>query len=84
MTSSQRPTCRLNFLGVIPTNAGGFGDVGKARDVFYENEVGSLIAWMLGLNHAFGARCSALKVSRSERGVHWLPFIDQIYALGCW
>ena len=61
MTSSQRPTCRLNFLGVIPTNAGGFGDVGKARDVFYENEVGPLIAWILGLNHAFGANVFGFK-----------------------
>lgn len=31
------------------------GDVGKARDVFKENEIDPLIARMLGLNNALGA-----------------------------
>lgn len=49
------------LLGMIPTNAGGFGDVGKARDVFFENEIEPLIARMLGLNHAFGASVFGFK-----------------------
>ncbi|WP_438852511.1 phage portal protein [Brevundimonas nasdae] len=27
------------LLGIVPANAGGFGDVGKAADVFYEQEI---------------------------------------------
>jgi len=46
---------------MIPTNAGGFGDVGKARDVFKENEIDPLIARMLGLNDILGARVFCFK-----------------------
>jgi len=49
------------LLGMIPTNAGGFGDVGKARDVFKENEIDPLIARMLGLNDILGARVFCFK-----------------------
>jgi PBSX family phage portal protein len=49
------------LLGMIPTNAGGFGDVGKARDVFKENEIDPLIVRMLGLNSRLGARVFEFK-----------------------
>jgi len=49
------------LLGMIPTNAGGFGDVGKARDVFRENEIDSLIVRMLGLNDQLGAKVFSFK-----------------------
>lgn len=39
---------------MIPTNAGGFGDVGKARSVFKENEIDPLIVRMIGLNYSLG------------------------------
>ena len=42
------------LLGMIPTNAGGFGDVGKARSVFKENEIDPLIVRMIGLNYSLG------------------------------
>ena len=44
------------LLGMIPTNAGGFGDVGKARDVFKENEIDPLMVRMRGLNDALETR----------------------------
>ena len=49
------------LLGMIPTNAGGFGDVGKARDVFKENEIEPLIVRMTGLNDALGAKAFCFK-----------------------
>ncbi|WP_233172046.1 phage portal protein [Dyella sp. ASV21] len=42
------------LLGMIPTNAGGFGDVEKAKRVFMENEIAPIQAKMLGLNHVLG------------------------------
>jgi len=44
------------LLGMIPTNAGGFGDVGKARDVFRENEIEPMMVRMLGLNDVLAAK----------------------------
>ncbi|MDR3444476.1 phage portal protein [Dyella sp.] len=49
------------LLGMIPTNAGGFGDVGKARDIFVANEVAPIQARMLGLNESLGAEVFRFK-----------------------
>jgi len=43
------------LLGMIPTNAGGFGDVEKATQVFIANEVAPIQVRMRGLNGAMGA-----------------------------
>lgn len=42
------------LLGMIPTNAGGFGDVEKAKQVFVENEIVPIQTKMLGLNVVLG------------------------------
>ena len=42
------------LLGMIPTNAGGFGDVEKAKQVFIENEIAPIQAKMVDLNAALG------------------------------
>jgi PBSX family phage portal protein len=41
------------LVGIIPKNSGGFGDVGKARDTFYMNEIIPIIRRMLGINDFF-------------------------------
>jgi len=43
------------LLGMIPTNAGGFGDVEKATQVFIANEVAPIQVRMRGLNDVMGA-----------------------------
>lgn len=42
------------LLGVVPTNSGGFGDVGKAADVFYPNEIEPIQMRMLEINEWAG------------------------------
>ena len=42
------------LLGVVPTNSGGFGDVGKASQIFFENEIEPLQARFLELNDWLG------------------------------
>lgn len=42
------------LLGVVPTNSGGFGDVGKATDVFFSNEIEPLMSRFLELNDWLG------------------------------
>jgi len=42
------------LLGVVPANAGGFGDVEKAADVFFRNEIEPLQARFLELNDWLG------------------------------
>jgi len=42
------------LLGVVPANAGGFGDVAKARDVFFQNEIMPLQSVFLGINNMVG------------------------------
>jgi PBSX family phage portal protein len=44
------------LLGMIPTNAGGFGDVEKAKQVFMENEVTPIQAKMVALNELVGVK----------------------------
>jgi hypothetical protein len=39
---------------MIPSNAGGFGDVEKAKQVFMENEIAPIQAKMRGLNAMLG------------------------------
>jgi len=61
MTSLQAHRVPPQLLGMIPTNASGFGDAGKARDVFKENEIYPLVVRMLGLNDGLGARVFCFK-----------------------
>ncbi|MCW2391927.1 phage portal protein [Sphingobium sp. B11D3A] len=43
------------LLGIVPANAGGFGDVTKATDAFFELELAPLQSVFLDLNEAVGA-----------------------------
>lgn len=43
------------LLGIVPANAGGFGDVTKATDAFFELEIEPLQSVFLELNDAVGA-----------------------------
>jgi PBSX family phage portal protein len=49
------------LLGVVPANAGGFGDVEKAADVFFRNEIEPLQARFLELNDWVGEEAVAFK-----------------------
>jgi PBSX family phage portal protein len=49
------------LLGMIPTNAGGFGDVEKAKRVFMENEIVPIQAKMTGLNGVIGVEAIKFK-----------------------
>jgi PBSX family phage portal protein len=51
------------LLGMIPTNAGGFGDVEKAKQVFMENEIAPIQAKIFGLNDALGVEAFRFKVT---------------------
>ncbi|GMM59942.1 phage portal protein [Novosphingobium pituita] len=42
------------LLGIVPANAGGFGDVTKATDAFFELEIAPLQSVFLELNNALG------------------------------
>lgn len=42
------------LIGVVPSNAGGFGDITKASDVFYQNEIVPLQQRLLELNDELG------------------------------
>lgn len=44
------------LIGIIPQNNGGFGDIGKARDVFWSTEIEPLQQRMLRMNDFFGIR----------------------------
>ncbi|PZO91501.1 MAG: phage portal protein [Sphingomonas sanxanigenens] len=57
MLASHRVPPQL--LGVVPTNSGGFGDVSKAADVFYENEIEPLQGRFMGLNDWLGVEAVA-------------------------
>ncbi|MES2042608.1 MAG: phage portal protein [Pseudomonadota bacterium] len=48
-------------LGVVPTNSGGFGDVGKASDVFFFNEIEPLEMRMLEVNDWLGLEAIAFR-----------------------
>lgn len=49
------------LLGVVPTNSGGFGDVGKATDVFFFNEIAPLMQRMLEINDWLGLEAVAFR-----------------------
>ena len=49
------------LLGVVPTNSGGFGDVGKATDVFFSNEIEPLQMRMLEVNDWLGLEAVAFR-----------------------
>ncbi len=42
------------LMGIVPNNTGGFGDAGKAAQVFYENEIVPLQARLQELNDWLG------------------------------
>ncbi|MDD3798322.1 MAG: phage portal protein [Novosphingobium sp.] len=42
------------IMGVIPQNNGGFGDVGRANDIFFVNEIEPLMLHMTEVNEWFG------------------------------
>lgn len=44
------------LLGVVPVNAGGFGDIATASEVFKTNEIEPLKMRLLGLNDELGVR----------------------------
>jgi PBSX family phage portal protein len=54
------------LLGMIPTNAGGFGDVEKAKMVFMENEIAPIQAKMQALNVQLGVE--AFRFSTGDGG----------------
>lgn len=47
------------LLGVVPQNNGGFGDVGKANDIFFANEIEPLEVRLLEINDWLGAEAVA-------------------------
>lgn len=47
------------ILGVIPQNNGGFGDVGKAMDVFFANEIAPLMTRLREVNDWVGSEVVA-------------------------
>ncbi|NBW08181.1 MAG: phage portal protein [Caulobacteraceae bacterium] len=49
------------LLGIVPANAGGFGDVGKAADVFYMQEIEPLQQRFLAINEWLGEEVVAFK-----------------------
>jgi capsid portal protein len=49
------------LLGVVPTNSGGFGDVGKASDVFFANEIEPLQDSMREVNYWLGLDAVAFR-----------------------
>ena len=49
------------LIGIIPQNNGGFGDVGKATDIFFSNEIEAIMMDMLELNDWAGAEVLRFK-----------------------
>ncbi|MEW4466320.1 phage portal protein [Parasphingorhabdus sp. JC815] len=44
------------LIGIIPQNNGGFGDVGTATDIFFDNEIEPIMLRMLEINDWAGAQ----------------------------
>lgn len=55
------------LLGIVPANAGGFGDIAKATDAFWELEIEPLQAEFLAINEWLGLPAVAFK-PRERRG----------------
>lgn len=49
------------LIGIIPQNNGGFGDVGKATDTFFANEIEPIQRRMLGINDWAGSEVLSFK-----------------------
>lgn len=49
------------LIGVVPTNSGGFGDIAKAREIFFINEIEPLEARFLELNDWLGVEAVAFR-----------------------
>ena len=56
------------LIGIIPQNNGGFGDVGKATDIFYSNEIEPIIIRMLAINDWAGAPVLQFKDYEKQSG----------------
>ncbi|USI72726.1 phage portal protein [Sphingomonas morindae] len=55
------------LLGIVPANAGGFGDVTKATDAFYELEIAPLQAVFLEVNDWLGAEAVRFRERSAAR-----------------
>ena len=53
------------LLGVVPSNAGGFGDVAKARDAFVQTEIVPIQKRMLAVNEELGVEAIRFKTPAS-------------------
>lgn len=49
------------LLGIIPQNNGGFGDVGRAMDVFFPNEIQPIISRFIRMNERLGVPAFAFR-----------------------
>lgn len=56
------------LIGVIPTNNGGFGDVGVTRDNYYRTEIVPIMRRMLRVNTAFGVELLAFRPFYTSKG----------------
>ncbi|WP_439571164.1 phage portal protein [Sphingomonas sp.] len=56
------------LIGVIPTNNGGFGDVGLTRDNYYRTEIVPIMRRMLRVNTAFGVELLAFRPFYTSKG----------------
>jgi len=54
------------LLGIVPANAGGFGDVDKASEVFERNEIKPLMRWFTSLNRQLGVEAVKFRPFRWE------------------
>jgi PBSX family phage portal protein len=54
------------LLGVVPNNAGGFGDVEKARQAFVRTEIVPIQSRMLSINEDLGVQ--AIRFKETEAG----------------
>lgn len=49
------------LLGIVPQNNGGFGDVGRAMDVFFPNEIAPIISRFMRMNDRLGVPAFAFR-----------------------
>lgn len=49
------------LLGIVPTNNGGFGDIGRAADVFHAHEIMPIMTRMLEVNDWLGVEAVAFE-----------------------
>ncbi|NWE54094.1 capsid portal protein, partial [Brevundimonas sp. P7753] len=55
------------LLGVVPANAGGFGDVEKADEVFYRNEIQPLQQRFMAINDWLGVEVVRFKPRETSK-----------------